>query len=164
MELRGPFMEIRIRGHATSSVKEYDILGADGRACFTSVGRLPGQNLVVGKQVHVYDLSGQEVIYVRSLEGHIFGKVEIAIWGEKKGYLSEKFFLITPRFNTDFFGYRVKASFMGSRFTIYKGEKEVASLKPALASLAGDLTLSFSDESEEINLLALAIAIDCVHN
>src|SRR5574344_365959 len=147
-----------------SSVKEYDILSADGRACFTSVGRLPGQNVVVGSQIHVYDLSGQEVIYVGSLEGHIFGKVEIKIHGETKGYLSEKFFLITPRFKTDFLGYRVKASFMGSRFTIFQGDKVVASLKPALASLAGDFTLSFSYEAEEINLLALAIAVACVHN
>jgi uncharacterized protein YxjI len=155
-------MELRIRGVAVSNVRKYDILGEDGRPRYTTEGQVPGQKIGWNNQIHIFDLSGKEIAFVHSIYPSVFGKSEIVIHGEIKGLVKGRLSFFHPRFLVTFPGYRVKSSFLGSHFEIFKNDRSVASFSPKLVSLAGDYALTYSDPEEELNVLCLAIAIDLV--
>jgi uncharacterized protein YxjI len=153
-------MALLIRERLVQSVKSYDILDESGQPVYTTAGRSKGQFIVMGRQLHVYDLSGKEVAFLHEIFPNVYGKYEIILQGQKRGMIKGKFSFFHPKYQVDYMGYTVKGDILGMHYQMYRHERMVATMAMQAFRLGTMMTLTCENKEDELPSLMLAIAID----
>jgi uncharacterized protein YxjI len=153
-------MALLIRERLLQSVKSYDILNENGEPAYTTAGRLKGQFIVMGHQLHVFDLQGKEVAFLHEVFPNVYGKYEIIIHGKKCGMIKGKFSLFHPKYQVDYLGYSVKGDIIGMHYQMFRKDEMVATLAMQAFRLGTMMTLNCPNPEDELASLMLAIAID----
>jgi uncharacterized protein YxjI len=152
-------MALCIREQIFSTVKKYEITDLDGNTRYTTEGRAPGQFVVMGEQIHIFNLAGKEVAFVRQRFPSLFGKYDLYINGEKKGQIKGCFSFFRPRYKVSYLGMSIKGDILGFNFQIFQNGRLVASMIPQVISIGTVYTLSCEREEDELAALTLSIAI-----
>src|SRR5690606_32450145 len=66
--------------------------------------------------------------------------------------------------HSDYQGLRVKGNILAWEFDIEKGEKILARISKKLFKLTDTYSVSILDGIDEVNFLAIAIIMDCMHH
>ncbi|MCI2068201.1 MAG: hypothetical protein LKJ88_01310 [Bacilli bacterium] len=152
-------MDFIIHQHILSTIKKYDIYDEQGKVCYTTEGKAKGQFIVMGEQIHLFDLNGKEVAFVHERFPNLIGKYDLIINGELKGRIVGKISFMHPRYKVDFMGYRIEGDVLGFNFKLYQKDRYVATMVPKMISVGTAYSLSVADKEDEIPALTLSIAI-----
>jgi uncharacterized protein YxjI len=158
----GFLMILCIKQKILASTREYNITDQNGNPVYHTVGRLKGQFMVAGNQIHIMDTSDREVAWVHEVTSFL-SKFEIYINGVQKGLIAAKFSLLRPKFRVDFMDYHIQGDIVGWYYDIYQKDRLVGHMSQALISIGSVFSLDCPNPEDQLPALCLALAIDCTN-
>ena len=118
----------------------------------------------------IYDLNGRPLAKIKKRYFRIFPRYDIySPDGNLLLKVKAKFALFTRKAkiiskHSDYQGLRVKGNILAWEFDIEKGEKILARISKKLFKLTDTYSVSILDGIDEVNFLAIAIIMDCMHH
>ena len=121
---------------------------------------MEGEFFSLGKKLHLYDMTGNEVAFIRqkiSLKPRFF----VYIRGIETAEIVREFSL-RPRYTIHGLGWEVRGNFSGHDFEVFDRERCIVRVHKAWLSWGDSYEIDVLDDRDEINALAVVLAIDAV--
>ncbi len=119
--------------------------------------------LSLGHKFHIYDTRGREVGVIRQKMMSLFGEFYVEIGGKQLGSIKKKFAMITPKYEVDFKGWKVRGDLMGWNYEIYDDFNQIARISKKFFHLTDTYVIDIFDGRNEIECLMLVLAIDAAN-
>jgi uncharacterized protein YxjI len=153
-------MALTIQERIFSWTEKYDVDDAEGRPVY----RVYGEFWSLGHRIHIDDLNGNEVAFIKEKVWSFLHTYEIYIAGELKGTIKEKFSWFQAKFKVDFMDCMIKGDILDWNYEVQKQDgTSIGLVQRKLLSLHNTFYLTVVDPKDELALLALAIAVDASH-
>ena len=114
-----------------------------------------------GKKLHVTDLSGREVAYVEQQLFTFLPRYAVYAGGVLIGEVVKEFSFFRPRYTVEGADWDVEGDFWDHDYTVFRGGVPVVSIQKEWFTWGDCYTLDIRDPKDEIQALALVLAIDC---
>ena len=114
-----------------------------------------------GKKLHVCDKSGREVAYIEQQLFTFRPRYAVYARGTLIGEVVKEFSFFTPRYTVEGADWDVEGDFWAHDYTVSRGGREVASIQKEWFTWGDCYALDIRDPADEIQALALVLAIDC---
>ena len=114
-----------------------------------------------GKKLHVTDLSGREVAYVEQQLFTFRPRYAVYVGGALIGEVVKEFSFFRPRYTVEGADWDVEGDFWAHDYTVFRGETPVVSIQKEWFTWGDCYALDIRDPADEIQALALVLAIDC---
>jgi uncharacterized protein YxjI len=114
-----------------------------------------------GKKLHVCDRSGREVAYIEQQLFTFRPHYAVYARGTLIGEVVKEFSFFTPRYTVEGADWDVEGDFWAHDYTVSRGGREVASIQKEWFTWGDCYALDIRDPADEIQALALVLAIDC---
>ncbi len=134
----------------------FSIQGEDGSDQYW----VEGEFFSLGKKLHLYDMTGNEVAFIRqkiSLKPRFF----VYVRGIETAEIVREFSL-RPRYTIHGLGWEVRGNFSGHDFEVFDRERCIVRVHKAWLSWGDSYEIDVLDDRDEINALAVVLAIDAV--
>ena len=113
------------------------------------------------KKLHIYRMDGSEAAYI---EGKLWSwtpQYKVFVGGEQIAEVVREFSFFKPRYRIDGPGWLVSGDFWEHDYEIVRDGQRIAGICKEWMSWGDCYELDVDDETEEIRVLAVALAIDC---
>lgn len=114
-----------------------------------------------GKKLHVTDLSGREVAYVEQQLFTFRPRYAVYAEGVLIGEVVKEFSFFRPRYTVEGADWDVEGDFWAHDYTVFRGENPVVSIQKEWFTWGDCYALDIRDPADEIQALALVLAMDC---
>ena len=114
-----------------------------------------------GKKLHVTDLSGREVAYVEQQLFTFLPRYAVYAGGVLIGEVVKEFTFFRPRYTVEGADWDVEGDFWDHDYTVFRGGVPVVSIQKEWFTWGDCYTLDIRNPADEIQALALVLAIDC---
>ena len=114
-----------------------------------------------GKKLHVTDLSGREVAYVEQQLFTFLPRYAVYVGGVLIGEVVKEFTFFRPRYTVEGADWDVEGDFWDHDYTVFRGGVPVVSIQKEWFTWGDCYTLDIRNPADEIQALALVLAIDC---
>ena len=114
-----------------------------------------------GKKLHVTDLSGREVAYVEQQLFTFLPRYAVYAGGQLIGEVVKEFSFFRPRYTVEGADWDVEGDFWDHDYTVFRGGIPVVSIQKEWFTWGDCYTLDIRNPTDEIQALALVLAIDC---
>jgi uncharacterized protein YxjI len=114
-----------------------------------------------GKKLHVTDLSGREVAYVEQQLFTFLPRYAVYAGGVLIGEVVKEFSFFRPRYTVEGADWDVEGDFWDHDYTVFRGGVPVVSIQKEWFTWGDCYTLDIRNPADEIQALALVLAIDC---
>ena len=114
-----------------------------------------------GKKLHVTDLSGREVAYVEQQLFTFLPRYAVYAGGVLIGEVVKEFTFFRPRYTVEGADWDVEGDFWDHDYTVFRGGVPVVSIQKEWFTWGDCYTLNILDPRDELQALALVLAIDC---
>lgn len=121
-----------------------------------------GEILTLGRKLHIYDINNNEVAFVRQKLLTFMPKFTVEVGGEEVAEIVKQLTLFKPKYYVDGLGWDVDGDLFSHDYVITSGDKEIVSIHKAWMSWGDTYELDISDDTDEITVLAVVLAIDTV--
>ena len=121
-----------------------------------------GEFLVFGKRLHIQDTAGQEVALVERKLLSFLPRFFVYVGGEQVAEIVREFTFLRPRYTVQGLEWDVEGEFLAHDYTITHGEQEVATVHKEWLTWGDCYVLDIGDAADEVAVLAVVLAIDCV--
>lgn len=118
--------------------------------------------VIGGKKLHIKDMMGNEVAFVKQKFISLLPKFFVFVNGEQVAEINKKFTLLKAKYTIDGLGWEANGSFMDHDYTISDDKGEVVKIHKAWISWGDSYELEIRDDVDEVLVLAVVLAIDCV--
>ena len=114
-----------------------------------------------GRKLHVTDLKGREVAYVEQQLFTFLPRYAVYAGGVLIGEVVKEFSFFRPRYTVEGVDWDVEGDFWDHDYTVFRGGVPVVSIQKEWFTWGDCYTLDIRDPKDEIQALALVLAIDC---
>ena len=114
-----------------------------------------------GKKLHITDLSGREVAYVEQQLFTFLPRYAVYVGGVLIGEVVKEFTFFRPRYTVEGADWDVEGDFWDHDYTVFRGGVPVVSIQKEWFTWGDCYTLDIRNPADEIQALALVLAIDC---
>jgi uncharacterized protein YxjI len=114
-----------------------------------------------GKKLHVTDLSGREVAYVEQQLFTFLPRYAVYAGGVLIGEVVKEFSFFRPHYTVEGADWDVEGDFWDHDYTVFRGGIPVVSIQKEWFTWGDCYTLDIRNPADEIQALALVLAIDC---
>ena len=121
-----------------------------------------GEVFSFGKKLHVYDLSGNEVALIHEEIFSFLPKYYINIGGRDVAVVKKHFTFFCHEYSVNGFGWSVSGDFFGHEFSIFDGDKAVASVYREWFTFGDAYAIDIDNGVRDIDALSVALIIDAV--
>jgi uncharacterized protein YxjI len=109
-------MALTIQERIFSWTEKYDVNDAEGHPVY----QVHGEFWSLGHKIHVDDMSGKEVAFIKEKVWSFLHTYEIYIAGELKGTIKEKFSWFHAKFKVDFMDCMIKGDILDWNYEVLK--------------------------------------------
>ena len=121
-----------------------------------------GKVWTFGKKLHVYDMSGAEVAFIRQKVNFWLGEYHVEIGGREAAVIRQKFSWFRPKYQIDGPGWQVEGFFGAHDYDISRDGMTVVSISKEWMTCGDSYELDIANPEDEILALATVLVIDCV--
>ena len=114
-----------------------------------------------GRKLHVTDLKGREVAYVEQQLFTFLPRYAVYAGGVLIGEVVKEFSFFRHRYTVEGADWDVEGDFWDHDYTVFRGGVPVVSIQKEWFTWGDCYTLDIRDPRDEIQALALVLAIDC---
>ena len=114
-----------------------------------------------GKKLHVTDLSGREVAYVEQQLFTFLPRYAVYAGGVLIGEVVKEFTFFRPRYTVEGADWDVEGDFCAHDYTVSRRGQVVVDIQKEWFTWGDCYTLDIRNPADEIQALALVLAIDC---
>ncbi len=118
--------------------------------------------IIGGKKLHILDTTGNELAMVNQKFLTLVPKFFVSVNGNQVAEIVKKITFLKAKYLIEGPGWEVQGSIMDHDYTIVGNGKEICSLHKAWLSWGDAYELNIADDADEVLVLAVVIAIDCV--
>ena len=122
---------------------------------------MEGELFSWGRKLHVTDLKGREVAYVEQQLFTFLPRYAVYAGGVLIGEVVKEFSFFRPRYTVEGADWDVEGDFWDHDYTVFRGGVPVVSIQKEWFTWGDCYTLDIRDPRDEIQALALVLAIDC---
>lgn len=121
-----------------------------------------GEILSLGKKLHVYDMAGTEVAFIK-LELLRFLPAYSVFCGDRQvAEIKKEFSFLFPRYSIEGLGWEIEGRFMAHEYAITKNGHSIVTINKEWMTWEDSYELNIVDPADEIVALAVVLTIDCV--
>ena len=150
-------MKLLIEQHIFSLRDRFTVMDESGNDRYYVEGEL----FSWGKKLHVTDLGGREVAYVEQQLFTFRPRYAVYAGGALIGEVVKEFSFFTPRYTVEGADWDVEGDFWSHDYTVFRGGRTVVSIQKEWFTWGDCYALDIYDPADEIQALALVLAIDC---
>ena len=121
-----------------------------------------GEVLSFGKKLHVYDMTGREVAFIKQALFTWMPCYKVFVNGSEIAQIRKEFSFLRPRYRVDGLNWQVDGSFWERYYTVTQHGRPVVSIKKEWMTWGDTYRLTIADDADEIVALAVVLTIDCV--
>ena len=121
-----------------------------------------GEILSLGKKLRIYDMSGNELAFVRERLLAFMPKFTVEINGREVAEIVKKLTFLRPKYYVDGLGWDVNGDFFSHNYDITDGNKTIVSIHKEFMAWGDTFELDIQNDKDEIIALAVVLAIDAV--
>ncbi len=114
-----------------------------------------------GKKLHVCTPNGQEVAYVEQKLFSFKPRYQVFAGGTLIGEVVREFSFFRPHYTVEGAGWDVEGDFWSHDYTVYRHGEPIVSISKEWFTWGDCYALDIHDPADEIQALALVLAIDC---
>lgn len=148
-------MRLNFKQRFFSWLDSYDIYDEDGNTVFTVEGKLSW-----GHCLHINDAYGNHIGTLQEKVFTFLPQFEIYIQDQYVGCIKKEFSFFKPQFTIDFNGWQVDGAWMEWDYTIWDGQRQVASISKELFHLTDTYLIDVADPGDALGALLVVLAID----
>ncbi len=115
-----------------------------------------------GKKLHVCDLSGREVAYIEQKLLTLRPRYLVYAGGTLIGEVVKEFSFFAPRYTVEGADWDVEGDFTAHDYAVFRAGAPVATITKEWFTFGDRYVIDIREPSDEIQALALVLAIDCV--
>lgn len=114
-----------------------------------------------GKKLHVTTPDGREVAYIEQKLFTFKPRYEVYAEGVLIGEVVREFSFFRPRYTVEGADWEVEGEFWSHDYTVYRGGEVIVTIAKEWLTWGDCYALNIRDPKDEIQALALVLAIDC---
>lgn len=140
----------------------YTITDESGRGWY----QVEGKFFSIGKKLHMYDMSGREIFYIKQRLFRWFPTFDFMAGDQRVARVRGKFSIFTKRLAlmTDQGDYKIRGSVLSWDFDISRDDKHAAHISKHVLKIADTYTLDVAPgESNEL-MVATALVMDTIYH
>lgn len=118
--------------------------------------------VIGGKKLHIKDMMGNEVALVKQKFFALLPQFFVFINDQQVATINKKFTLLKARYVIDGLGWEANGSFWNHDYIISDAKGEIVRIHKAWVSWGDSYELEIRDDADEVLVLAVVLAIDCV--
>lgn len=116
----------------------------------------------IGKKLHIYDMSGQEIAFLRQKLISFLGRFFIIMNGVEVAEIVRQFAFFKDRFVVGGLDWEVQGSILAHDYEIYDRGHLIARIHKVWMSFGDSFEIEIADGQNEGLVLSVVLAIDCV--
>lgn len=114
-----------------------------------------------GKKLHILDENRREVAYIQERLLTFLRRYDVFVGNDRIGEVVQEFSFLRPRYTVEGPGWSVEGDFLQHDYVVYRGGVPVVSIQKEWLTWGDCYVLDIRDSQDEIQALALVLAIDC---
>ena len=116
----------------------------------------------IGLKLHILDMDGKELGYIKEKNISLKPKFRIFIDGEHTATITKKLVSMRPKYEVEELGWKIKGNLFERDYKIVSKDGEVMNIHKGLLKLSDTFVLEFSDKKHVVEALAVVVAIDYI--
>jgi len=149
-------MKLYIEQRAFSFTDRFSIYNEQGDVVYT----VKGEVFSLGKRLHLYDLSGNEIARVEQKVFTFFPKYLLFLRGRQIGEVVRVFHLFKPRYAVNGLGWEISGDLFAHEYEITNGISPIASVSKEWFSFTDAYEIRFGADVDELAALTVCLVID----
>ena len=119
-----------------------------------------GEFLSLGKRLHLYDLSGHELVYIEQKIWNFLPTFEVYVHGGLKAKIIKEFNLFARTYRIEGLNWYVQGDFWAHEYAILDGISTVVEISKEWFTWGDSYMLSIENDAYELDALAVVLTID----
>jgi uncharacterized protein YxjI len=120
-----------------------------------------GEFFSLGKKLHIYDMQGREVAFIRQ-ELMTFLPCFTVQTGGQEVQVKKEFSFLVPRYSIEGLGWEIEGSFWEHEYRITQNGQPIVAISKEWMTWGDSYELDIANPADEILALAVVLTIDCV--
>ena len=116
----------------------------------------------IGLKLHILDMDGNELGYIKEKNISLRPKFRIFIGGEHTATITKKVVSMRPKYEVEELGWKIKGNLFERDYKIVGKDGEVMNIHKGMLKLSDTFVLEFSDKKHVVEALAVVVAIDYI--
>ena len=150
-------MKLYIRQKVFSWKDKFTVKDFDGR----DVYQVEGEFFSLGKKLHIYDMSGNEVAFIQQKVLSFLPRYYVYVGDNQVAEILKKFTFLRPKYEVLGLNWQVEGDFFAHNYVITDGNSMVVEINKEWMTWGDCYELNISPNANEIIALATVLAIDC---
>lgn len=150
-------MKLYIKQKVFSIKGKFNIFDEAGDEKYTAEGEI----FTLGRKLHVCDLNGNEVIFIRQKIVSLLPRYEISVQNSAPVEIVKKFTLLKHRYEIPEWDIEVEGNFIAHKYKISQRGQEIAQVDKEYLSWGDTYTINIYDPRNELIALATVLVADC---
>ena len=121
-----------------------------------------GEFLSLGKRLHIYDLQGAEVAFIKQELLTLLPRFTVFMDGAEVAHVKKEFTLFLPRYTIEGLGWEIDGSFWEHDYQITRLGQPIVTIQKEWMTWGDSYVLDIANPADEIMALAVVLTIDCV--
>ena len=150
-------MKLLIEQRIFSWTDRFTVRDEGGNTRYTVEGEL----FSWGKKLHVYDLRGEEVVFIEQEVLRFRPRYRVYVQGMLVCEVVKEFSFLYPRYIVEGTGWDVEGDLFSHEYTVNCGDRPVVHIHKEWFTWGDCYALNIANDKDELQALALVLAIDC---
>ncbi|MDO4745935.1 MAG: LURP-one-related family protein [Bacillota bacterium] len=152
-------MKLYVKEKAISVMDKFFVRDEDGKKKY-EIKKKFGPS--IGLKLHIFDMDGNELAYIKEKNISVKPKFRIYIDGEHTATITKKIVSLKPKYEVEELGWKIKGNIFEHNYKIVGDKGEAMNIHKGRFKLSDSFELEFSDKKHVLEALAVVLAIDCV--
>lgn len=150
-------MRLYIKQKVFSWVDRFSVMDENGQDRFFVEGEFS-----IGKKLHVYDTTGHERAFIQQKLFSFLPRYFVFVNGVEIAEIVKEFTFLFPKYSIEGLGWEMTGDFFAHDYEIVQNGQSIVSIHKEWMTWGDCYVLDIADGRDEINALAMVLAIDCV--
>jgi len=121
-----------------------------------------GEFLSWGKKLHVYDMNGSEVAFIKQKVWSFLPRYFVFINDTQIAEIIKELSFLRPRYSIEGLGWEIEGSFWAHDYRITQNDLPIVAINKEWFTWGDCYTLDIADPNDEIIAMSVVLTIDCV--
>lgn len=150
-------MKLYIKQKVFSFKDKFNVYDERGEIKYTAEGEI----FTLGKKLHITDINGREVIFIRQRLLTFLPKYEISLMGNEPVEIVKNFTLFRHEYTIPSWDITIKGDFFAHEYEVMRHGEEIAHLSKEWFTWGDTYAINIADPGDELMALASILVVDC---
>lgn len=150
-------MKLFIKQKVFSFKDRFNVYDERGEIKYTAEGEI----FTLGKKLHIKDMNGREVIFIRQRLLTFLPKYEISVLDGEPVEIVKNFTLLKHAYAIPSWNISIKGDFFAHEYEVIRNGEEIAHLSKEWFTWGDTYAINIADPRDELVALASILVVDC---